>query len=295
MDISKFMPPKSNGAAERTINDVAACLEPFGFIGWTLASNQYDNYPRSFAGSWDDLIQFIEKHRAPKKGVNGLSGLFAGDGRRCLANALPRAWLPFDLDGEGGVPDRVLDLAIKEFEGLSLVWYETASSKAGARKARLLVQASRPVTDEESRLIGDQVASWSGIQGFDKSVYRLSQVCYLPPVDASVFAEQGVPLDVDRVLLKIPKPAPKKVYPKPTTPAPDARSFFAANGLVKRDASGGLHVICPWVDRHSSNDTTGTFYFEPNGSNGFVGGFKCHHAHCADRTIGDVFRLMEGA
>ena len=278
----------------RTINDVSAALEPFGFIGWTLAADQYDNYPRSFAGTWHDLVGFINRYRARKKGRHGLAGLFAQDGRRCLENALPRAWVPFDLDGEGGVPDEVLSRAIKEFEGLTLVWYETSSSKPGARKARILVQASRPVTDCESRLIGEQVALWSGIGGWDKSVYLLSQVCYLPPMDVSVFAEQGVALDVDQILAKIPKPLPKPVFVKPATPAPDARSFFAANGLVKREVSGGLHVICPWADRHSANDTTGTFYFEPSASNGYIGGFKCHHAHCDGRTIGDVFRLMEG-
>lgn len=278
----------------RTINDVVAATEVFGFIGWTLAATKTDVYPRSFAGTWDDLVQFINRYRARRKGVHGLAGLYANDGRRCLENALPRAWMPFDLDGEGGVSDEVLNRAIKQFEGLTLVWYETASSQQNARKARILVQASRPVTDCESRLIGEQVALWSGISGFDKSVYLLSQVCYLPPMDVPVFAEQGVPLDVDRILAKIPKPLPKPVYAKPTTPAPDARSFFAVNGLIKREVSGGLHVVCPWADRHSKNDTTGTFYFEPSPSNGYIGGFKCHHAHCDGRTIGDVFRLMEG-
>jgi hypothetical protein len=279
----------------RTTNDVSACLEPLGFIGWTLAADQYDNYPRSFAGTWDDLVGFINRYRARKKGRHGLAGLFAHDGRRCLANAVPRAWLPFDLDGDGGVPDEVLRSAIKQFEGLTLVWYETASSKPSARKARILVQASRAVTDLESRLIGEQVALWSGISGFDKSVYQLSQVCYLPPIDVPVFAEQGVPLDVDRILSKTPKPKPLTLLPmNPLRPAPDARGFFVGNGLVKRSVTNGLHVVCPWVNEHSGNDTTGTFYFEPSPSNGFAGGFKCHHAHCADRNIGDVFRLLEG-
>lgn len=279
----------------RLVNDVVAATEAFGFIGWTLASDKFDNYPRSFAGTWDDLVQFINRYRARRKGVHGLAGLYANDGRRCLENALPRAWVPFDLDGEGGVPDKVLNQAIEQFEGLTLVWYETASSKPNARKARILVQASRAVTDVESRSIGEQVALWSGVTGFDKSVYLLSQVCYLPPMNVPVFAEQGVPLDVDRILSKIPKPLPKPVFAKPLMDAPDARSFFATNGLIKREVSGGLHVVCPWADRHSKNDTTGTFYFEPSASNGYVGGFKCHHAHCADRTIGDVFRLMEAS
>jgi hypothetical protein len=281
----------------RTINDVTLALEPFGFIGWTLAATKTDAYPRSFAGTWDDLVQFINKYRARRKGVHGLAGLYANNGRRCLENALPRAWMAFDLDGREnkGVSDAVLDRAIKEFEGLTLVWYETASSKPNFRKARILVQASKPLTNFESTSIGNQIALWSGLaDNFDKSVYQLSQVCYLPPIHVPVFAEQGVPLDVDRILSKIPKPLPKPVYAKPNTPAPDAKSFFAANGLVKREAADGLHVVCPWADSHSANDTTGTFYFNPSPSNGYVGGFKCHHAHCDGRSIGDVFRLMEG-
>lgn len=276
----------------RVVNDVSGALEPLGFIGWTLAADRYDNYPHSFAGTWDDLVGFVNKYRAKTKGVFGLSGLFANDGCRCLENALPRAWLPFDLDGDGGVSDDVLKRALDQFSGLCYVWYETASSKPQARKARILVKTTRPVTDHQSRIIGQQVASWTGIAGFDKSVYLLSQVAYLPPIETAVFSEHGQALDVDRILEKIPKPKPKTAIIKPLTAAPDARRFFSGNGLVKRAVSEGLHVVCPWADNHTKGDTTGTFYFDPSVSNGYAGGFKCHHAHCDGRSIADVFALM---
>ena len=289
MMITDILTPPS----ERATNDVSAALSPLGFIGWTLAKNQYDNYPRSYAGDWGDLIAFVETHKAPRKGVNGLTGIFGGDGRRCLDNALPRAWMPFDLDGEGGVSEDALHAVIEDFGGIEFFWYETASSKPGHRKARIICNVSRPITDAESRGLGEALVNLSGHPGFDKSVFLLSQVCYLPPVSANVIIHDGEPIDVDAVLPLVPKPKPRKVVlMNPLKPAPDARGFFVGNGLVKGEARDGLHVVCPWANEHSSNDTTGTAYFEPSATNGFAGGFKCHHAHCSHRSIVDIFRLM---
>ena len=62
MMITDILTPPS----ERATNDVSAALSPLGFIGWTLAKNQYDNYPRSYAGDWGVLIAFVETHKAPR-------------------------------------------------------------------------------------------------------------------------------------------------------------------------------------------------------------------------------------
>lgn len=281
--------------SERIINMVEAAVEHFhGFIGWSLGRDKYDNRPHSFAGEWSDLIEFVDCHRAPKKGVYGLAGLFGNDGRRCLENALPRHFLPFDLDGTDstGVPDAELERAIAAFDGLEAISYETASSQPGARKARFIVLLSRPITDDESRRLGAFVAGLTGVNGWDKSVYWLSQMCYLPPPHSELIVMNGAPLPVDDFLRKIPPPPPKFRPRLKLTQAPDARSFFVQNGLVLRDFRHGLHVICPWVNEHSGADKTGTAWFEPGAENGFLGGFKCQHAHCSHRKIGDVFALM---
>jgi hypothetical protein len=285
----------------RQTNDIQAAVEAFGWIGWTLAHNQYDNYPKSFAGDWDDMISFIDKHRAPRKGLHGLAGLFANDGRRCLANALPRQFLPFDLDGENGVgvPDDVLASEISSFRGIQTIAYETASSKPGARKARFITKLSRGVTDTESRALGLFMGNLTGVPDYcwDKSVYMLSQICYLPPVGSEIIRIDGEPLDVDAMLARIPKPKPRKrvSHPRRLRAAADLRSFFEQNGLILRDKGATVHVRCPWVHEHTNGDEGGTAYFEPSPENGFVGGFKCLHAHCEHRTIKDIHLLAKGA
>jgi len=48
---------------------------------------------------------------------------------------------------------------------------------------------------------------------------------------------------------------------------------------------GAHQIVCPWVHEHTDEDTSGTVYFEPSHSNGWRGGFKCHHGHCMNRGI----------
>lgn len=276
------------------INDELIADDPALLIGWSIARDKYDNFPRQYSGKWSDLVDFVDTHRARAKGLLGLAGIFANDGRRCLVNALPRHFLPFDLDGEGGVTDGDLENAIRAFEGIESVAYETASSQPDARKARFLVNLSRPVNDEESRLLGAFIASLSGVSGWDESIYRLSQMAYLPPPQSRLIVLQGSPLPVDDLLLKIQKPKPKRQPRTQLRSTLDAHSFFIQNGLVLRESRHGYHVICPWAHEHSNGDRSGTAWFEPSAENGFAGGFKCLHAHCSSRSIGDIFALMRG-
>jgi Virulence-associated protein E/Bifunctional DNA primase/polymerase, N-terminal len=66
--------------------------------------------------------------------------------------------------------------------------------------------------------------------------------------------------------------------------------FLHDNNLVLREMSDGKLVVeCPWSADHSS-DTTGsdTTIYYPAGVGGVLSrGFKCLHAHCADRTARD--------
>jgi len=52
-------------------------------------------------------------------------------------------------------------------------------------------------------------------------------------------------------------------------------------------------VICPWADQHTEDQgpsDTSTVIFEPSEGKGW--GFKCLHAHCANRTIKDVYEYF---
>lgn len=52
----------------------------------------------------------------------------------------------------------------------------------------------------------------------------------------------------------------------------------------------GLAVHCPWASEHSSDSaTTATMVWDGDGSN--LAGFRCLHAHCADRRLRDVMSM----
>lgn len=77
----------------------------------------------------------------------------------------------------------------------------------------------------------------------------------------------------------------------------------AADSLVTKLAEEGLQPVdkgdgkwdvqCPWVEGHTQAIDSGTAYFVPSAENGWVGGFRCHHGHCEERHIGDLFRWLD--
>jgi len=65
--------------------------------------------------------------------------------------------------------------------------------------------------------------------------------------------------------------------------------FLQDNGWVRSyDNDGRVHVRCPWEDQHTTDSgDTATSYF-PIGVGGFAnGGFKCLHAHCDTKHLGN--------
>lgn len=63
-----------------------------------------------------------------------------------------------------------------------------------------------------------------------------------------------------------------------------------AKNLYRKDDGHGKHLIaCPWAHEHTTNGGAGeTAYFQAH-TNGYQkAAFKCFHAHCAERTIGDL-------
>ncbi len=62
--------------------------------------------------------------------------------------------------------------------------------------------------------------------------------------------------------------------------------------LYKTPLGSGKHdITCPWVQEHTDIINSGTAYFEP-GEDFPLGGFKCHHGHCADRHISDLLDIL---
>ena len=68
--------------------------------------------------------------------------------------------------------------------------------------------------------------------------------------------------------------------------------MFTDLGMARKRRSNGLAVICPWADGHSSDTAiSATMVWDGDGHR--PAGFKCLHAHCADRTLSDVLRMYK--
>jgi hypothetical protein len=277
-------------------SSIRFAIAALDLCAWSFGRDKFDNMPIPYSGDFDDLVRFIDDNRAATKGLNYVTALFTNDGRRCKENACRRNWLPFDLDGVDGqgVSREALERAGEFFKTLKGVAYQTASSRPGAFKMRFVVALTHAVTDEMSKALGAHLETLTGIEGWDRSVYALSQPIYLPPVGNKLYRFDGAEVDVMHTLSLIPAPKPRVYRPRPMDKAaPDAFAFFSRNGRVRSSRMGSHSVVCPWVDSHTNGDESGTALFDPSDSNNYVGGFKCQHSHCASRTIAHVFKMME--
>src|SRR5262245_8621802 len=89
--------------------------------------------------------------------------------------------------------------------------------------------------------------------------------------------------------------------PQPTAPMPvladahtdDVLGALAERGLyLRRHRRLGVHrVQCPWADTHSNEDPE-AIVVEPGASLAPGWGFRCLHAHCVDRRMGDVLDVL---
>jgi hypothetical protein len=265
--------------------------------GWSFGADLFDVYPVNFEGSFDDLLDFINKHRAPYKGKYYITSPMSPNGyrargRRCKANALPRQWIAFDMDGE--LSDSAFIKVKKWFSQFNCIIYETASSKPNARRFRIILFLSRPVIEDEAKIIGGLVERDSGFEGWDSSTYRSAQPVFLPPTEVNLISLEGEPLNVDYWLSKLP-PKSKLKYKINRSHSKVGQAvfeWFANNHMVLRVDDAMHEVICPWGHLHSDG-RVGAALFEPSNLNNSAWGFKCLHAHCSDRTIKDIYRLMK--
>jgi hypothetical protein len=57
---------------------------------------------------------------------------------------------------------------------------------------------------------------------------------------------------------------------------------------VRKRQRGWLDIRCPWINEHTDRGDTGAAVAYPATSNGWMGGYRCHHGHCAGRSWGDL-------
>ena len=58
--------------------------------------------------------------------------------------------------------------------------------------------------------------------------------------------------------------------------------------IIKRRGRGWFDLRCPWTSEHTDRADTGAAIAVPARANGYMGGYRCHHGHCAGRTWGDL-------
>lgn len=187
-------------------------------IHYSRGTSKYDNAPEQRAAStFDEFETEVLEDRSVQKGLAYVCAPLArgvhyqnpgehpAESHWRLANhALPRAFLPFDIDGFASVAAFQATLAyLEQYRGFG---YTTASATPEAPRARAILQASRPVTRDEGKVIGEKLqAEILAALGpdsimFDNSVYRGEQPVYTPVVTSKAFHFSGRAVDVDALL-----------------------------------------------------------------------------------------------
>ncbi len=276
----------------------------------SLGRDRFDAYPQHIAV--DTLREFaalVLSHRATSKAKAGyVCAGFGGDGRRCAANAQPRRWLALDVDGIDAevLPDWRLHLS--RWRGFG---WPTASSTPDAPRERVVVELSEPVDRHQGMAIGELViadvhAEFGAAVRVDPCTFRAEQPCFLPVGDVKAFYLLGEPLDVPRWLEQAPPPRPG---PPPATAdvaeLADARMRWVVGRLADcrlltrpLDNGKGYAIVCPWQRLHTSADPPGssaTALLFPAEGNGWHGGFRCLHSHCAHRGLRDLLEVLRAA
>ena len=219
------------------------------------------------------------------------------DGDAATIRDVPRSWMPVDVDKVpfepiGGVNDgETLCLEVLDWlglKGVECLWHLTNSHGfKGKTRIRLWVRLKKPATCEQMKAFAR--FRWKDDQ-VDLAVYRPAQPIYTgdpvlegvrSPVAERVGRVEGAPLSLGKV-----RPARRD---RPEADDPNVAALEEA-GLYIRALRPGQHMVrCPWESEHTDEERDDdTFYFEPYFNGHDRPAFKCHHAHCDQRTWDDV-------
>lgn len=255
--------------------------------------NKFDSHPGLVeCADFDDFKTLVLGHRSRAKHLDYVCAPMS-DGHRCKESALPRRWLPFDLDG---IADgEAFSELLQWFQPLNGFAYTTASSTREAPRCRVIVELSREVGRAEGVRLGKAIeaaitaALGEGRLKFDGSVYRAEQPVYLPTVGCQTYQFDGEAVDVGAWLANAPEGEPERPgaaerAERIASGDPVVRTLYERN-MVKKDMEPGkLAVVCPCSDSHTSeSNETSTVYMLPMFGGVKYGKFRCLHAHCENR------------
>jgi hypothetical protein len=155
-------------------------------ISYSRGARITDVHPRvEVAATFDAFRLALDRDRSEseKKRAGYFCAAMEGDGRRGEANAQPRRWLPFDIDG---IAPAAVPRLFEFFSRWSAFAWETHSSSADEPRWRVIVELDRPVPRDECVELGRLLASrlhehvGSSLK-LDKTTFRPEQACYLAP------------------------------------------------------------------------------------------------------------------
>lgn len=187
-------------------------------IRYSRGRDKFDNQPAQHtAEDFNDFRAKVLADRSPSKGMAYIAaGMSFGphDDRakypdnahyRLTTHAENRRYVPLDFDGFAGCEQFG---ATREFiSQYNAFIYTTASHTEESPRARAVIELNREVSREEGMRVGMafqakiENAVGAGQVKFDESVYRAEQPCYTPVTNSQVWSYDGMPLNVDLLLV----------------------------------------------------------------------------------------------
>ena len=189
---------------------------------YSRGTSTFDNTPTQLqAQDFNEFAKAVANDKSPCKGLTYIcSALSAGihydkpveypgiKHWRLKNYALPRQFLPFDLDGFAS--PEVFEKLCEYFQTTNCLIYTTASHTDEAPRARVLIELSREASPLEGEQLGKAIQMeieskfGEGMIEFDPSVYRATQPIYTPVNTSKIIRYHGAPTDVDKTLTVYP-------------------------------------------------------------------------------------------
>lgn len=293
-------------------------------ITYSLGSSIYDNTPKQCsAADFDEFADSVLAAVSKAKHMQYVCGPFSlGSSNkskneginywRCKNGALPRRFLPFDVDGFRD--DIAMRDVIRFFSQWPMVWYTTSSHLAhddkhsGEPRARIILELDRNATREECIQLGRTIQSIVDAElpgcvlEWDSSVHKNEQPNYTPVKKGQPYEEGRVssldatPVNVDLLLKATTSETKKQTKSFNTDQATDPiLRELLARGMVKSQQSKGSYAVeCPCSEEHTTESVeTSTLYYLPNFNGYAKGNFHCMHAHCNNRPQKDFLKALD--
>ena len=230
------------------------------------------------------------------------------NGIRNAANAQPTRVVFLDYDELSPSQADLLRDAVKGMGVRSAIW-STRSSTPTEPRRRVMVALSAPVHPTEYSLVHQALASEINVNAGEKisvdpSSARAEQPQLVPQANSELFKFFGlerIPFDVIAAL-QFTKSVPL-VTAAHGSISTQADHDWLSDPLVAAAKAKGLSpnyvkpgtigITCPWTSEHTSapnNSATAILLPFHEGRKGY--GFKCMHAHCADRSLIELRKFV---